>query len=75
ANSSTGSQPGVCAQPFRPPEAGQPLQIVWHKIQTALTSPRPMAANSSTGSQPGVCAQPFRPPEAGQPLQIVWHKI
>ena len=27
-----GGQPGGLRQPFRPPEAGQPLQIVWHKI-------------------------------------------
>lgn len=43
-------------------------------IQTALTSPRPMAANSSTAVSPG-SAPAVPSPEAGQPLQIVWHKI
>ncbi len=32
ANSSTAVSPGVCASRSVPQKAGQPLQIVWHKI-------------------------------------------
>ncbi len=57
-----GGQPGGLRQPFRSPEAGQPLQIVWHKIHVRRQhrrQPADFAAAhgvGSTGQRKGAAA-------------------